>query len=144
MKKIATTMRLALLFIFLLGVGILLVSNYGFVFSHDVRGEIIAIERFTAPTTSPNAPAPAESSNPQNFSFAIAVKDGTGEIFHANSEDRQWALAKPGFCVEARFYPYPPWNLERSGTFANVRLTKLMECPGTGVGATTSPPPVPQ
>ena len=95
----------------------------------------MGIERFNQP------PAPGGSSEAvQKFSFAIAVKDISGEIFAANSEDREWSLTRKGLCVEARFYPFPPWNIERSGTYSNVRLTKITECP---FGSQVRPGPLP-
>nr|HRO68422.1 hypothetical protein [Pseudobdellovibrionaceae bacterium] len=64
------------------------------------------------------------------------VKDGkTGEIVTGPTEDRQWAVAKPGQCAEAEFFPYPPWEFPKWGTYYNVRLLMLRDCDGV--------PPVP-
>ncbi len=61
-------------------------------------------------------------------SFAVAVQDKSSlEIFTGSTEDRQWGVVKEGQCVEAYYYPYPPWNLRKAGTFYNVRLKRLFE-----------------
>jgi hypothetical protein len=62
------------------------------------------------------------------FSFSVAIKEPTGEIVTASSEDRQWAVVKPGQCAEAIYYPYPPWELDKSGTYFKARLIKLSDC----------------
>ncbi len=101
------------------------VEYYQYIFSRKVSGEVVEVERVTDPTaiigTVPTA---------QIFSFAIAIKEKTGDIVTASSEDRQWALVKRGMCVDAIYYPYPPWNLDKGGTFYNARLVRLMECAG--------------
>ena len=63
------------------------------------------------------------------FSYAVAIKDSkTGEIFTASSEDRRWAVVHKDQCVEAKFLPYPPWNLSRSGAYFGARLIRLFDC----------------
>lgn len=62
------------------------------------------------------------------FSFAVAIDVGGGEIVTASSEDRQWAVAKPGLCVEAKVFPYPPWDVGKAGTYHDARLIKQWEC----------------
>lgn len=62
------------------------------------------------------------------YSFAVAVQDNhSSEIVTGSTEDRQWGVVKEGQCVEATFFPYPPWNLQKSGTYYNVRLKKLFD-----------------
>lgn len=60
----------------------------------------------------------------------MAIKDETsGEIFTASSEDRQWAAVQgEGLCAEAKFFPYPPWQLDKAGTYHGARLLKLWNC----------------
>lgn len=105
-------------------IGSFLVSYYSFIFSRVVVGKVRSVERVTAPmavTTQPN-----QNLNAQVFSFAIAIEDTkTNEIVVASSEDRQWAAVQPGTCASARYYPYPPWQVEKSGTYHNARLLKL-------------------
>jgi hypothetical protein len=62
------------------------------------------------------------------YSFAVAVQDThSSEIVTGSTEDRQWGVVKEGQCVEATFFPYPPWNLQKSGTYYNVRFKKLFD-----------------
>lgn len=73
--------------------------------------------------------ADGQAPSAQLFSFAVGVKDEkTNEIVTGSTEDRQWAVARTNQCVEALFFPYPPWNINKWGTYYNVRLLKLFEC----------------
>ena len=108
-------------------IGYLYIHFFSYIHSKKVEGVIVRVERVdlnVALMQEPNAKV-----NPQMFSFAVAIKDKAGEIFTASAEDRQWAVATAGQCVEARFYPYPPWNLDKAGTYYNARLERLFECP---------------
>lgn len=99
---------------------------YSFVFARRVQGEILGVER-VAPEGLIGAPG---TTSAQLFSFAVAIRElESGEIFTASSEDRQWAIAQKGYCAEAKFYPYPFWQLERGGTYHNARLIRLYDCP---------------
>jgi hypothetical protein len=101
---------------------------YEFVFAKTITGEILKVERVNqnqSMITSGRA-VPAE----QLFSFGVAIRSTPGgEIHTASSEDRQWAVAQAGQCVEARFFPYPPWDFEAAGTYHNARLIRLFDCP---------------
>jgi len=114
------------LILILAGAGFLTVRFYPYIFSKDVNGEIVKVERVSQNeaiiTNGQNIPAS------QMFSFAVAIRDEKGEIFTASSEDRQWAVAQTGQCVEAKFYPYAPWELDKSGTYHGARLLKLSDC----------------
>jgi hypothetical protein len=102
------------------------ISQYPWVFRKDVVGEILEVERVTTSTAVVGATIPTQS-----FSFAVAIRtQKDGEIVAASSEDRQWAVAKKGMCVEATVDPYPPWNMDKAGTFYNARLLKLKDCVG--------------
>lgn len=100
---------------------------WSFVHSRKVEGVIVKVERVQL-NIALMQQEPGEKINPQLFSFAVAVKDSSGEIVTSSAEDRQWAVAQPGQCAEARFYPYPPWNLNKAGTYFNARLDKLWDC----------------
>ena len=91
-----------------------------------MKGKILAIDRVTQPNTliGPGGPVPAS----QIFSFAVAIRDEQGEIVTASSEDRQWAVVEKGQCGEAKFFPYPPWKLDKGGTYFGARLLKLYDC----------------
>ncbi|MEQ1878763.1 MAG: hypothetical protein ABL958_19130 [Bdellovibrionia bacterium] len=102
------------------------IAQYSFVFAKTVVGEIVAVEKVVENMAiiggRPIDPA-------QMFSFAVAIRVKDGEIVTASSEDRQWSLAQKGQCAEARFYPYPPWDLDKAGTYHNARMTRLFDCP---------------
>jgi len=119
--------KLALLAIFGLFVAFvaLVFHYYSFVFAREVKGEIVAIERVTQPAAIIGGQAlrPADL-----YSFAIAIREEKGEIVTASTEDRQWAVAQKGQCAEAKFFPYPFWHLDKSGTYFGARLLKLYEC----------------
>ncbi|MEW6057285.1 MAG: hypothetical protein AB1540_11805 [Bdellovibrionota bacterium] len=118
---------LAILSVFIVAAGFIAVRFYSFVFAKNVKGEIVGIERVTQPSAIISGQTPIPPS--QIFSFAVAVRDETGEITTSSSEDRQWAVAQKGQCVEAKFLRYPPWDLEKSGTFFGARLVRLFDCP---------------
>jgi hypothetical protein len=100
---------------------------YGYIFSKTVTGKILKVDRVSQPQAiiANGSAIPAS----QMFSFAVAIRDDKGEIHTASSEDRQWAVAQEGQCVEAKFFPYAPWELDQAGTFHNARLIRLFDCP---------------
>ncbi len=115
----------AVLLVVILGC-VVTVQYYTFIFAKDVAGEILKIERVNQQemVITNGAQIPAS----QLYSFAVSIKDASGEIHTASTEDRQWAAAQAGQCVEAKYFPYPPWNLEKTGTFHSARLIRLFEC----------------
>ena len=108
--------------------GYLAYSYYPFIFSKKITGKIARVERVNAPTSTVISRA-ADIPKEQLFSFAIAIETKDGEVHTASSEDRQWAVANVGQCVIARYFPYPPWELNQAGTFFNARLLELRNCP---------------
>lgn len=121
MKRIVVAVLLLALLIFS---GFFGVKYYSFIFSKTVVGEVLRVERVDTPEaiiTSKNIPA-------SQFSFSVAIRDSKGEIHTASSEDRQWAVVSIGQCAEARFFPYPPWQLEKARTYFGARLERLFEC----------------
>lgn len=104
------------------------VEFYSYIFSRRVKGVIESIERVQLNVALMQSGSPDDRVNPQLFSFSVAVREPNGEILTASAEDRQWAVAKQGLCVEAVFYPYPPWKLMKSGTYFNARLDRLFDC----------------
>jgi len=125
-------LRLLGLVVALILAGFVVMNYYSYLFSKDVAGEVISIQRVTDVTTViGNGRAIPEA---QLYSFAVAIKVKSGEIMTASSEDRQWAVVEKGKCAEAKFYPYPPWKLDRAGTFHGARLLKLYECGGAPQG----------
>ncbi len=96
-----------------------------------MKGVIVKVERvqLNVALMQMQGDLPASQINPQLYSFAVAIKEPTGEIVTASAEDRQWAVAEAGKCAEAVYYPYPPWKFEKANTYFGARLEKLMDCP---------------
>lgn len=109
----------------LVGVGIFVVTNFSWIFSKNVQGEVIEIERITSPEA-----ILGQVTRSHLHSYAVLIQDREGVMYTASSEDRQWQVVKKGFCVLATLYRYPPWDLERGGTFYNARLKQVYKCPG--------------
>jgi hypothetical protein len=116
--------KIALLVVAFILVGFILINYYSYIFAKTVKGEIVEVERVTDPTTIVGS----QMTPGQLYSFAVAIRADDGEIFTASSEDRQWAVAKKGFCAVAKFYPYPFWQLDSAGTYHNARLIELRDC----------------
>ena len=129
-------LKLGLLSVFLIAMlslsGFLGVKYYSFLFSKTVKGEVLKVERVSTAdaiiTSSRNIPAS------QLFSYAISIRDDSGEIHTASSEDRQWAVVSSGQCVEAKFFPYPFWELDKGRTYFGARLERLFECKKAELG----------
>ncbi len=122
MKKIVFLLTLILILGSSLFVG---VKYYTYVFAKSITGKVIRVERIN------NAEAIIASKNTpdfQLFSWAIAIRDAKGEIHTSSSEDRQWAVVSEGQCASARFFPYPPWQLDKAGTYFGARLERLYDC----------------
>lgn len=124
MKKYLT---LLIALVVLGGAAYIGIAYYPYVFAKTVDGEIVKVERVSTPDAiiASGRAIPAN----QMFSFAIAIRDKDGQIHTASSEDRQWAVAQTGQCAEAKLFPYPPWQLDKGGTYYGARLKKLYDCP---------------
>ena len=119
-------MTLILLVLLMFGAGVICFEFYGFVFSRRVEGQVVDVQRvLQEQMVISNSSAPL---SPQLFSFAVAIREKGGEIVTASTEDRQWAVVEKGKCAVAVYFPYPPWNLQRAGTYHNARLEKLEDC----------------
>lgn len=106
---------------------VICVKYYEYVFARTIQGKIMQVERVSPPEAIITGGRPVPSD--QLFSFAVAIRAESGEIFTSSSEDRQWAVAASGQCVEARLYPYAPWDLGKGGTYHGARLRRLFDCP---------------
>lgn len=125
MKSFKNWLRNLIVFVFLLILISLYLVYYPYVHQRHVVGTVKGVEQIfeTAAIVSTGG-----DPSTKIYSFAIAVQDKkTTEIVTGSTEDRQWAVVKEGQCVEAVFFPYPPWNLQKSGTYYNVRLKKLFD-----------------
>lgn len=114
------------IFLLVLGsVGFFGIKYYSYIFARTIDGPIEEVERVTQPTAILGAGTPN-----QIYSFAVSIRDlKTGEIVTASTEDRQWAVAHKGQCAQAKFFPYEPWHLDKSGTYFGARLLHLHDCP---------------
>ena len=99
---------------------------YSYVFAKTVEGKVVRVEHISPQTAIVGSQAPPASTL---FSYAIAIQTKDGEIHTASSEDRQWAVVEKDQCAVAKFYPYPPWVLDKAGTYYGARLLKLSTCP---------------
>ena len=120
-KMIRSVVAMALFAI----VGFVVVNYYSYIFAKVVIGEVIRVEH-----VSQTEAVIASRSTPsyQLFSYAIAIRDHQGVIHTASSEDRQWAVVSPGQCAKAKFFPYPPWRLDKGNTYFGARLEELKDC----------------
>lgn len=147
-QQFARTMKRFVLtlffFVVLLGAMYGFVQFYPYIFSRNVHGVIMSVDRVQLNVSlMQGGQAGDDKINPQLFSFAIAIREDNGEIITASAEDRQWAAAQRGLCAEAVFYPYPPWKVMKSGTYFNARLDRLYECPDKAANLQPVPPPAP-
>ena len=105
-------------------VGLFVVTNYSWVFSKRIRGEILNVERVTEQT----AILGNRTTEAQLHTYSILIQGEDGRMYTSSSEDSQWQVAKKGYCVEALLYRYPPWRLSLANTFFNARLSELYNC----------------
>jgi len=115
-----------LIVVIVLGAGVILFKYWPYLFARTVTGVIADVQRVAMPVAVVSSAG--HTSARDLFSFAVGVRTDDGEIVTASSEDRQWAVAKAGQCVEAKFFPYPPWQFDKSGTYFGARLLKLHVC----------------
>lgn len=127
MKTIKKYFYILSSFVFLFFIGLGVFKYYDIIFAKKVEGQIFEIQR----VNQPNLVVGSATSgfNPEIMhSYAVAIRTLDGEIFTASGYDRQWEVVRKGICVEAKFYPYPPWELEKGGTYKNARLIKMKQC----------------
>lgn len=127
MKTIKKYFYRLLMLLFVGLVGYIVVAYYSFIFAKHVEGQVFEIRRVNQPNLVVGS---ASFVNPGIMhSYSVAIRTLKGDIVVASGEDRKWEVVQRGICVSATFYPYPPWNLEKGGTFHNARLNQLRECP---------------
>lgn len=128
MKPVIQSMKVflnrILIFIVVIGIGYGFVAFYPYIFSKKIKGTVVGVDHIPINVAVINGNQ--QGLTPQVFSFSVAIQDpNSSEILTASSEDRQWAVVKPGQCAVAEFFPYPPWNLKKQGTYMNARLIQL-------------------
>lgn len=132
MKKVVqVTMKyLKFLFLFLIVVAacFVVINWYPYIFAKTVVGEVVDVKRVDLNVALMQA-SPTQNVTPELYRYAVAIRqEGTGEIYTASSEDTRWAVAAPGQCAEAKFFPYPFWNMEKGGTYYGARQLRLFDC----------------
>lgn len=119
-------LRIFIVALVLIGLVVLVITNWSWVFSKNVTGKVVDVERVTDPT----AVFGVRSTPEQMYSYSILIQGDDGQLYTSSSEDRQWQVIKKGYCVEAQLFRYPPWNLEKGNTFFNARLKNVKICSG--------------
>lgn len=125
MGKMMSFLKKLLGLLVVLGLLLSAIQFYSIIFAKTVVGRIEHVVRVTELTAILGSRQVPES---QIYSFSVSIRQPSGEMLTATSEDRQWAVTKAGQCVKAKYFPYPPWNFEKAGTFFNARLISLVEC----------------
>jgi hypothetical protein len=115
--------------VILAGLGVGYVWGYPYLYAKTVEGVVEKVERVELNVALMQSNGPNDRFNSELYSFAVAIKSNDGNIHTASAEDRQWAAVTPGVCVVAKFFPYPPWNLAKSGTYYGARLLSSKVCP---------------
>lgn len=140
MKRFNSFLKVLALVLVLIGVGFVVVNYYSWIFAQTVEGKIVDVQRVTNPAAFIGG---SKITSEQLHSYSILIEDKEGQLYTASSEDRQWQVATKGFCVRALLYRYPPWDLEKAGTFFNARVKELKRCSGEPLPAAPSAEPAP-
>jgi hypothetical protein len=121
------TLKIILL-VFIVGIiGYVFVEFYPYIFAKNIEGKILKVERVQVNVSLMQSDPQARMA-PELFSFAVSIKTNDGQIHTASAEDRQWAAVTEGLCVKAKFFPYPPWKLDKAGTYYGARLLEAHTC----------------
>ena len=126
MKNLKIWFRNTVIFVFIFVLVSLYLVYFPYIHQRHVVGQVKGVKQIFEAA----AIVPTTGGEPSTkiYSFAVAVEDSkSSEIVTGSTEDRQWGVVKEGQCVEAIFFPYPPWNLQKAGTYYNVRIKKLFE-----------------
>ena len=127
-----TVSRVAIVVVVGIIVGWFVFTQWSWVFAKSITGRVEAVEKAATPIAVIGDQAGGHGNTVGSrdmFSFAVAIRTDDGKIITASSEDRQWSVVRTGICVHATFYPYPPWDLEKGGTYFNARLKEQFDCP---------------
>jgi hypothetical protein len=126
MKSLSGFFKILLVFVIVGGCLVFVVTNYSWVFSKRITGQVVDVERVTDPSAIYGSRPTAE----QMYSYSVLIQGDDGHLYTASSEDRQWQVVKKGYCVDALLFRYPPWHFQNAGTFFNARLKDVRVCPG--------------
>lgn len=143
MAGVKTVLKVAVVLIIMAGALWFLFAKWSWIFSKHVSGVIVSVER----VTEPEAMIGSRLTKAQIHSYAVLIRTPDGKLYASSSEDRQWQVAKAGYCVEALLFTYPPWEFGKSGTYFNARLKELKICdgepPAPGSAVPVEPEPQP-
>lgn len=120
--------RAGLLIVLVALVVFVLITQWSWVFSKTVEGKLEGVDKVVMPIAVISGSRTGGQSQ-DAFSFAVAIRTPDGKIITTSSEDQQWSVVKPGICVRATLFPYPPWDLQKGGTYFNARLKEQYDCP---------------
>jgi len=109
----------------ILVIAFVLTTYYSYIFARTVVGRIDNVARVTGVTAMIGTRQLTEG---QLHMFSVSIRQPNGEMVTSISEDGQWAIARTGLCVKAKYYPHPPWDLKNAGTYFNARLLTMVDC----------------
>jgi hypothetical protein len=138
MKSVKGFLKGLVAILVLIGIAVVVITNWSWVFSKRITGKVVDVERVQTSTIMGN-----RATDEQMFSYAVMIQGDDGKIYSSSSEDRKWQVVKKGYCVDALLYRYPPWELSQANTFFNARLKEVMVCPGETSLPTGDPAPAP-
>lgn len=120
---------LSMFILLLLVAGYSFFNYYPYIFAKTIEGRVEKVEKMQTNV----AVVQGGLDHNQNlaaelYTFAVAIKSLDGQIHTSAAKDEQWAAVAPGTCVVAKFYPYPPWNMDKAGTYFNARLISSKSC----------------
>ncbi len=125
MNTFNSVLKKLFLVLAILVVGFVLTTYYSYIFSRTVVGRIDNVARVTGVTAMIGTRALTDG---QLHMFSVSIRQPNGEMVTATTEDGQWAIARSGLCVKAKYYPHPPWDLKHAGTYFNARLLTMVDC----------------
>lgn len=125
MKTFNSILRKIVFALVSVGALFLLINYYSYIFARTVVGRIDNVARVTGVTAMIGT---RQLTDGQLHMFSVSIRQPDGEMVTAISEDGQWAIARTGLCVKAKYYPNPPWNLKNAGTYFNARLLTMVDC----------------
>lgn len=127
MNAIRSIAKVIIMVVGLAAAGTFFFNYYSWIFAKTVTGTILDVQRVTDPTAIIGG---SRLTSEQLHSYSILIEGQDGKMYTTSSEDRQWQVAGKGYCVTALLYRYPPWDLEKSGTFFNARIKEIRRCGG--------------
>ena len=107
MQTLSSLLKKLLGLLVVVGLAFVLVNFWSYIFSRTVVGRIDNVARVTGVTAMIGT---RQLTDGQLHMFSVSIRQPNGEMVTAISEDGQWAIARNGLCVKAKYYPHPPWD----------------------------------